>query len=144
MLVLSWGVIFAVGDHQDTPGMIASAVVATLGALIVAGVSLGALITGLALQAYLGNNEGVVGEHTLEITDEGLVEATDVNRTLIKWRSPLRIRETSRYAYIFVGGGSGLVVPLRKAPREGSVGDFLNELRFRIREAQSGGLPRVD
>lgn len=144
MFALAWGVIFAAGDHQDTPGLIASAIVATLVTLMAMAFSLCAITASLGMQAYLRNNQGMVGEHTLEITAEGLVEATDINWTVSKWESPWCIRETSHYAYIFISDGNAHVVPLRKPLREGSAGDFLIELRTQIRQAQFGRVSGVE
>lgn len=86
----------------------------------------------IAAQSILRRDKGVIGEHTLEITDEGLVESTEVNRSLSNWRTPFRIRETRRYVYIYISCGSAHVVPKAKPPLEGSVTEFIAELRSRI------------
>jgi hypothetical protein len=85
----------------------------------------------VALQSFFRRDKGVLGTHTLEITEEGLIESTEVNRALANWKTSFRIRETGRYAYIYVSESTAHIVPkLRIA--EGSVAEFLLELRARI------------
>ena len=86
----------------------------------------------IATKTFLCKDKGVIGEHTLEITDEGLVESTEVNRSLSNWSAPFRIREMRRYVYIYISSGSAHVVPKTKPPLEGSVAEFIAELRSRI------------
>ena len=81
--------------------------------------------------AVLGR-QSELGEHTLEITDEGLVESTSVNRTLLNWRTPFRIRHTKRYGFIFLSPFNSHPVPKLVPPLEGSTPEFLAELQRRI------------
>jgi hypothetical protein len=111
--------------------------------LVAAAIGIFAGFLTIAAQSFLRKDKGVLGEHTLEITDEGLVESTDVNISLATWGSSFRIRETTRYAFIFVSEGNAHIVPLSRSPLEGSVREFLNELRSRIRKAQQSAPPNV-
>ena len=95
-----------------------------------AGLLAGILI--IAAKSFMRKDKGVIGEHTLEITDEGLVESTEVNRSLSNWRTPFRIREMRRYVYIYISSVSAHAVPKTKQPLEGSVAEFITELRSRI------------
>jgi hypothetical protein len=90
----------------------------------------------LGLQTLFRRDKGVLGKHTLEITEEGVVESTDVNRSLANWGTDFRIRETSQYAYIYVSDTNAHVIPKTRSPLEGSVDEFLAELRARIRQFQ--------
>ena len=81
----------------------------------------------------------MTGEHTLELTDEGLVESTAVNRSLHIWNSPFRVRTTPGFTYIEVAAGCAYPVPTGRPPIEGSVPAFLDELSARIRRAGEGG-----
>lgn len=44
------------------------------------------VFVGLAM-SFLLKQRGVICEHVLEITDEGLVESTEMNRTMHRWAS---------------------------------------------------------
>lgn len=95
----------------------------------------------LAAQSVFRKDTGILGVHTLEITNDGLVESTEVNRSLANWRTLFRIRETSHYFYIYISLGHGYVIPKARAPLEGSVSDFLDELRARITKFQQNAPP---
>jgi hypothetical protein len=65
-----------------------------------------------AAHAFLAPLRGVVGEHTLEITDRGLIERTDCNETLHRW--PMgRILSLGPYLYIYVSDTNSHQVPKR-------------------------------
>ena len=115
--------------------------VATLAAGMCAGTGILAGVLMVAAQSFLRRDKGVVGEHTLEITDDGLIESTEVNRSLANWRTSFRIRESKRYAHIYTSLGSAHVVPKAKPPLEGSVVEFLGELKARIKTSQQGAPP---
>jgi hypothetical protein len=126
---------FFVADELDVVGIIASVISAALIALL--SIGFGLIATGAILATQSSKDKGMFGEHTLEITDEGLLESTEVNKLLHRWLSSFRIRETRRYVLIFVNEGICHIVPLTSSPLEGSVGEFLEELRVQIRENQT-------
>jgi hypothetical protein len=64
--------------------------------------------------AFALKHEGVLCEHVLEITDEGLVESTELNRTLHKWLSVSRIMRMFGYLYVYVGEMNSHQIPLRR------------------------------
>src|SRR5436190_2349256 len=115
--------------------------VAILTAATCAGVGVLAGASIAAAQSFLRRDTGVLGEHTLEITNDGLIESTEVNRSLANWATLFRIRETSRYAYIYISANNGHIIPKPSPPLEGSVADFLGELRARITMFQQGAAP---
>jgi hypothetical protein len=140
LLVFVWWSSYSYDENQKLPVPV-RIVVATLSSGICAGVGVlaGALI--LAAQSFLRRDRGVLGEHILEITEEGLIECTEVNRSLANWRTSFRIRETSRYAYVYVSVGNAHVIPKARPPLEGSVAEFLTELRARIQKFQQRDAP---
>jgi hypothetical protein len=134
-----WWFIFTTVERFEEANTITSILFATVSSLSVAVAGLvGALIV-CATRACVRNGAGVLGEHTLEITDEGLVESTDVNRTFANWNSAFRIRRTGSYAFIYVAVGNAHVVPLKTPPLEGAVESFLYELQARILRSQQRG-----
>jgi len=75
----------------------------------------------LGLMIVMRKHRGVLGEHTLEVTDAGLVERTDVNETIHRWQgfsqagkdAPVSLFVCHRYqhspgadAFVFVRAGS--------------------------------------
>jgi hypothetical protein len=84
---------------------------------------------GFAMAFFLPQR-GVICEHTLEITDEGLIETTDMNRTVHKWPSVSRIMNIFGYLFIYVGDQNAHQVPRRYIPPE-QMANFERELRAR-------------
>lgn len=63
--------------------------------------------------AFLLKQRGIVGQHVLEITEQGLVERTEFNETLHKWTSICRILSIGGYLYIYVSDNNCHQVPKR-------------------------------
>ena len=93
----------------------------------------------LSLQTLLRRDKGVLGEHTLELTEEGVVESTDVNRSLANWRTQFKIRDTRHYAYIYISESNAHIVPKKREPLEGCTEVFLIRLREHIARFQAPG-----
>ena len=140
LLIFTWWSTYTFDENRELPSAV-RIMIATLTTATCAGVGIFAAALIVASQSFLRRDTGVLGEHTLEITDEGLVESTEVNRSLANWRTSFRIHETSRYAYIYVSVGNAHVVPKARPPLEGSVAEFLGELRARITKFQQGAPP---
>jgi len=86
--------------------------------------------------AFLLKQRGVVGKHSLEITDQGLVERTDYNETMHKWPSVCRIMSICGYLFIYVGDMNSHQVPKRCfSPEE--IANFEAELRARAPHVKS-------
>ena len=83
--------------------------------------------------AFLLKHRGVLGEHVLEITEQGLVERTAFNEALHRW--PIgRILSLGGYLYIYVSDNNSHQVPKRCfSPEE--IGGFEAELRTRTRRS---------
>jgi hypothetical protein len=58
-----------------------------------------------------GTNKGTLGQHELEIDDNGLVERTEVNETRQSWNGVERIAETDERAFIYVSSMMAHVIP---------------------------------
>jgi len=61
-----------------------------------------------------GKNQGMLGEHTLEIDPDGLTERTTVNVQRYSWSGIERIEETADFALFFTSAISAHVVPKRR------------------------------
>ena len=81
--------------------------------------------------AYLPKERGVVGEHTLEITEQGLIERTEFNESLHMWPAMYRIVSQLGYLYIYVSYSVYHQVPKRRVDAQ-QMAAFENELRARM------------
>jgi len=79
---------------------------------------------------------GVLGRHTLQITDEGLIERTDVNEAIHKWAGVHKIVSGPKYLYIYVTELNAHMVPKRYFTSHGIEG-FEGELRTRMAKARN-------
>jgi hypothetical protein len=89
-------------------------------------------VLGLA-SSFLLKHHGVVGQHTLEITEQGLVERTDFNEALHKWPSICRIVSLWGYLYIYVSDTNSHQVPKRCFPPQ-EMANFEAELRAHVQQ----------
>ena len=126
-----WWSTFTYDQNRDLP-IIARVITATVTAIICNGFGIAAGVACVATNYFLRKDRGVLGEHTLEITDDGLVESTEVNRALHNWRTAFRILETQHYIYVYVTATNVHIIPKNRLPIEGSINDFLAALRARI------------
>ena len=75
-----------------------------------------------------GKYHGVLGEHTLEITQNGLIERTEYNETLIRWNGIHRTVKTPKYLYLWVNELLFPLVPLRSFETEEAARLFQSEI----------------
>jgi len=78
---------------------------------------------------------GFLGDHELEIRDDGLVERTDVNESLHRWAGFHKIVMTGRCLYIFVTDNNVHIVPRRYFNSEDMLKAFRDELEGHINAA---------
>jgi len=78
---------------------------------------------------------GLLGEHELEIREDGLVERTDVNESVHRWAGFHKIVTRRRYLYIYVTDNNVHIVPRRCFASEQAERIFRNELERRIHAA---------
>jgi len=79
-------------------------------------------------------HRGVLGRHTLQITDEGLIERTDVNEAITKWAGLHKVASGPKYLYIYVTESNAHIVPKRYFTSHGIEG-FAGEIRTRMAKA---------
>ena len=92
------------------------------------------LLLSLAI-AFVFKQRGVVGEHTLEITERGLSERTEYNESLARWPSIRRLHSTRRYLYIYISDFNFHPVPKRCFDKE-KIAGFEAELRAFVKRSQ--------
>lgn len=93
-----------------------------------------ALVTTTAMGCMVAFKKfsGLLGEHELEIRDDGLVERTDVNESVHRWAGFHKIVSTGRYLYIYVTDHNVHVVPLRCFESEQAQKAFQDAIQRRI------------
>jgi len=67
----------------------------------------------MALTVMFKKYRGVLGEHELEIREDGLVERTDVNESVHRWAGFHKIITKRWYLYIYVTDANAYIVPRR-------------------------------
>ena len=142
LLGISWWSSFNWQEARSQPTAV-RIITATISASMCGAVGAVGGCVFLGLQSLLRRDKGVLGNHTLEITDEGLVESTDVNRSLMKWGGSFRIRETRRYVYVYVSDTNFHLVPRARLVPPSSLDEFLPELRARIKRFQQNARPNA-
>jgi len=84
----------------------------------------------ISLTVLKRKNKGVLGEHRITITDEGLVESTEHNESLNRWSAYHKTVSTSRYLLLYVNEAQLHTVSKRRPLIEGDLAAFekaLNE-----------------
>jgi hypothetical protein len=89
----------------------------------------------IVLQCYTGQAKGVVGEHTLEVTNEGLLETTDYHTLLHRWSGCHKMKQSISFLWIYVKGTGAHIVPLKRPLKEGDLSLFVDRVRLKIKNA---------
>lgn len=100
-------------------------------ALLVAGVggAIGALAIGFCMSVlgvlmFSGKAPGVLGLHEYTFVEDGLLEKTDANETLIKWKGAHAVTHTASCLQIEIMPGLMHIVPRRAFPDEHRYAEF--------------------
>jgi hypothetical protein len=83
------------------------------------------------LWLFANKNRGVIGNHELQIRDDGLLEKTSVNESLHRWSGFHRIASSGSYLYIFVTDNNVQYVPVRCFGSDQDARAFREEIRKR-------------
>jgi hypothetical protein len=85
-----------------------------------------------ALRCLTAKAKGVIGTHTLEITDEGLVETTEYNTSLYRWSAFHKLKKSKRFLWIYVTDLAAYAVPLKRPLLEGDVTVFMEKISSKL------------
>jgi hypothetical protein len=94
-------------------------------------------MTVAALNVLLFKGKGILGEHVLTISDEGLEESTAYNRSVNRWSAMPPVWATSGYYFIFITENMAHVVPRKRPLVEGDLEPFVAAVRDRISAAST-------
>jgi hypothetical protein len=96
-----------------------------------------ALLGGLAVSALntlLGKGKGLVGEHQLVLTEEGLEESTLFNRSLNTWAGMGGLKETGGFYFLFITENHAHLIPRKRPLLEGDLPAFIKEFETRAQK----------
>ncbi len=106
-------------------------------AFLMVGFVLGSAFLGgmavVVLNLFLSKGKGVMGEHTLEVTEEGLEERTAFNVSLQRWNGIPKVRKIGRSYMIFITDASAHVIPPPSGILEGDAEQFIAAVRAKIK-----------
>ncbi len=91
----------------------------------------------MALTVLFKKYRGLLGEHELEIRDDGLVERTDVNESVHRWAGFHKIVPRRRYLYIYVTDNNVHIVPRHYFSSEQAERAFRDELEKHVNAAKA-------
>jgi hypothetical protein len=85
--------------------------------------------------SFTAKAKGVIGEHTIEVTDEGLLETTDYNTSLHRWSGFHKMKQSSGFLWIYVTETMAHIVPLERPLLEGDLSLFVDQVRSKFSDA---------
>ncbi len=122
-------VAYLSNPHARTGADLVAAILLSLA--LVAGLAIAtAVLTALATISRA--NRTVLTEHTITVTDAGLVEETKFNRTEQKWAGVTRLSRTRRHIFVYVARNAAHAVPRRAFPDAAAWDAFYERLRAGI------------
>lgn len=77
------------------------------------------------------DTRGLLGRRSLEITEDGLLESSELETHLTRWTAPIRIQEGPEYTVFVMQPGEALVVNKLRVV-EGDLAAFAAEARRRV------------
>jgi len=73
-----------------------------------------------------GKNGGLLGEHVLSMTNEGLIESTSNGQTKVNWSGIISLKEDNQYFYLYNSSVSALILPKREVANVEEASNFIN------------------
>lgn len=118
------------------PGQAAMRMLVQFGIIVVAVV----VVTAFAVFAGISGpkNRAVLTEHVITLTDSGVVEQTEFNRSETYWRAIAGVERTSSYVHLFTTQLSAYIIPAAAFGSEDSLATFVSAAQQRIRDARQG------
>jgi hypothetical protein len=90
-----------------------------------------------------GKNDGVIGQQTLALTPEGIINGTPTGEQKIFWPAVEKVAATAEHVFIYVSALSAAIIPRRNFASESACTAFLQALQQYYREATGRELPSV-
>jgi hypothetical protein len=81
--------------------------------------------------SLVDDKPGLLGEHTIKLSDEGITESTSVNEGIYNWDGIRSIEQNERYIFIFLNQTMAHIIPKRAFVDPESASLFLQEVQSR-------------
>lgn len=72
-----------------------------------------------------GKNEGMLGDHVMKLTDEGIVDSTANGETKVNWPGIIEFKEDDNNIYLYNSAVSAYILPKRELKDIAEVRSFL-------------------
>lgn len=95
------------------------------------------VVMGLLIVAivFLRNHRGVLGPHTITLSDEGLLEKTEFNEGRWNWSGILRVQTSNDFIFAFVNDSLVHLIPKRAFASPAAALEFETRLRKGVADA---------
>jgi hypothetical protein len=121
------------GSSTADHSLLVKLITAFLMVCVVIGAAFVGGMTVVVLNLFLSKGKGVLGEHTLEVTEEGLEERTAFNVALQRWNGIPRVRKIGRSYMIYITDTSAHIIPPPTGILEGDAEQFIAAVRAKIK-----------
>ncbi|WP_254842698.1 YcxB family protein [Bacillus sp. MRMR6] len=74
-----------------------------------------------------GKNDGLLGRHTMNLSEEGIVDTTANGETKVNWSGIIKYKEDDATLYLYNSSVSAYIIPKRDIPNIEELKTFLNE-----------------
>lgn len=72
-----------------------------------------------------GRNDGLIGQHNLILTEDGIVHSTSSGETKVSWSGIKNLKEDNDYLYIYNTSISAYILPKRDIKNVEQIRDYL-------------------
>ncbi|MBT2701126.1 YcxB family protein [Bacillus sp. ISL-40] len=72
-----------------------------------------------------GKNDGLIGEHNIIMTEEGIVDSTPTGETKVNWSGINNLKEDQEYLYVYNTSISAYILPKRDLKNVEQIRDYL-------------------
>ncbi len=93
-------------------------------------------IIGFTIHLLLIDSRGILGEHTITLSPDGLTESTEFNTGLARWNGIGRIVNTKHYLIVIINDFQGHLIPKRAFASVAAAHEFEQRMRDSIRGAK--------
>lgn len=83
-----------------------------------------------------GENTGIIGEQTLNISPENIIETNQFKETKSKWSSIQKVVKSEKSVLIYTSPVSGIIIPLRTFNSKEKADEFIHMVENFIKEAK--------
>jgi len=81
----------------------------------------------LRIKKFSKRNEGIIGEHSIEISEEGVREITKVNNSLNLWNGITKIKQDNSYIYIYIKEFEAHIIPKKSFKSEEEANSYFKD-----------------